>query len=614
MLIRCESFVSDTLVQELFDDAIKKEIEAITSPDKKSVLNYDAILGYEIRDNLRLSEHHPFNTDAAHDFSYQFHMWANAFAYQDRILYPRYQRRKNSSYTSQIDAISIDASLTWQYPLIGSKQFERMYVEGSRRIHGLNEMRVSFKYTDLKPRVYYCVGSDQYESSKYMRAIAVELCDLLPSTNRNLRYHTNRLASYLEEGTTFMIYDYSSFTSRLTEMKHFIDALADHLRETKVHVLDLSEGLTIQNLGEMIKSFNEDCNYPTLFDVSRITKDDPGTSIIMTSTNGMLGVQGNIGFSTLLHGIVIIVALGMSDLGNIVGDDAAIVFWTRMRRMIENVIGLLGICELSKAQSWVIDIAREQYGEVSSSWHFLKRPINVNVEYGLDLGILPAFPLLVYAFGPTSNLRTDLGSSKDRLYSFISNLSAFFWQIHSISDQISENDVEFILTILRPAYRSLGLSFQGRLTGWYSNLIGEDIMLAVPALNVGSITSPWDEYLWDTTLDDQISLPRTSYETVLPPRFVAVGQEFEGTVHRILTIGEDLGFLKRSVRRVTVRKDESVKWLFKAILKSQTRLLYDYEFIAEPPKWWTPVVDKIVVLHDPVSRKRWSSWDFIIDL
>jgi len=248
-------------------------------------------------------------------------------------------------------------------------------------------MRSAWKYTDLKPRVYYARGPDQYYASRYIQEIFNILIDSLPITNRYLRFYHAGIR--IEADDTLFIYDYSSFTSRLDEVKCFLRELAVFCRGRSVILLDTHHGLQIKDLEEMITEYVDECNDFPLFDIQRWPEESVQDDTLRMHTTGMLGVPGNITSCTLLHGIHLAIILESLLKGKCVGDDAVGAKLVKSLDALEREVCGLGEVSMSKGATWDHD----EGTMVDRSWNYVKRPID-RIEGRVAVGELLTFPTI----------------------------------------------------------------------------------------------------------------------------------------------------------------------------------------------------------------------------
>jgi len=247
---------------------------------------------------------------------------------------------------------------------------ERVYVKTGVWLHGLTEMRSAWRGNDLKPRVYYARGASPHPACSVIQQIFNIFVDSLRITHRKLRFNLHEL-----EGLTFekmlFLYDYTSFTSSLHEIRNFTDKLAEYCRGTVVKVLDGKLGIVDKDLGELLHEYNRSCNMELDFDVSEILAVEDW---ILRHNCGALGLPGNISSCTLLHGIHLAFILDSLMRGKVVGDDAIGIFVDDEYEHFERsllVEELENIGMVSEEKTEFFDGDDDERG----SWKYTKRPI-----------------------------------------------------------------------------------------------------------------------------------------------------------------------------------------------------------------------------------------------
>jgi len=183
-------------------------------------------------------------------------------------LYPDYGR-KSIGREAALNLSCLSRTMIGYEEEPTTRGLERLYHRTGIEICGSTELRWSWKYNDLKPRLYYARGPDVYYASRYIQAVFNEIVDSLPATHRYERHHHASL--HLEASNDLFIYDYASFTSKLHEIRNFTHALSDFFRDTEVVIVDTLRGPMIANLGGIIAEFNDACNDFPLFDIWKIS-------------------------------------------------------------------------------------------------------------------------------------------------------------------------------------------------------------------------------------------------------------------------------------------------------------------------------------------------------
>jgi len=404
-----------------------------------------------------LSEYHPisFNWDAlftgipipiAQDYPYSdvhstiyYSLLNTKSKIQDRIYYPlfsnktigRESRSILGSMKNNVEDILLDES---------TQALEILYSRSEVKISGTTEMRTSFSLNDLRPRSYYARGPTVYYPSRYIQPIFNILVDMFPVTNRRARFILSQLE--VSSSESLFIYDYSSFTSTLFEIRNFTEALSRYFTGTTITIIDSFHGPTLVDLGEMLHDFNLECNVFPEFTVPDFKSSD-----LPSSSNfhrcGMLGVPGNISSCTLLHGMHLAILL-CSVLCRCVGDDA---IGKKERELVTTLIQkfLPNIGHVSLEKSTIWDFMDEEHaGDFGSygSWYYTKRPIT---RHGSRIvtGFQAIYPPITYIMRWKDDLRTFTWPATDELYATKAAEYIKKFGIQFISLTATERELEF---------------------------------------------------------------------------------------------------------------------------------------------------------------------------
>jgi hypothetical protein len=466
---------------------------------------------------------------------------------------------------------------------------EELYSTTGVETSGPCEIRWAWKYNDLKPRVYYAQGGSAYFAARYIRDIANLLCDISPVSARLTRYSLSRLHP-VDDHHQFAVYDYSSFTSRMTELKHFLRELAQFCVGTTIWLVDTYHGLIQEDLGHLIESYNQEVNCGTMLDISRIFEVREGGPVLEPHRrSGPLGCYGNIVFSTALHGIFLAYIAGSETKACCVGDDAGGLFanveWSVPDLL--STLQLLGDVAAEKTEVWR---KGSEQSEGENGWQFLKRPVD-RLSNQLLTGILFDFPLAVYAASVPQDFHTvDLGSSSDQIKAFVMQFCRLLDRLHQYSHRISDEDVDFVLSFATACYRNLQLPVEGALPPVPHPRLSADLRLAIPILHTRSIREPWLDVLCNEFAGVLFTLPKTTYDKVGPSPFITVGQQFECSGHRALQLGIDMGFLEKEMEVKMIRMDEASAIMLNDFMCGDLMILYNFTFIESPPLWWRQLI------------------------
>jgi len=222
------------------------------------------------------------------------------------------------SYTASGQTFKHDGSMKSAETQVTVDDCLRLYQETGGYPAGPVEVRASWKYSQITPRIYYARGGDVQVAAQYMQGVANTIIDEFPEVHRLDRFSPP--SDPLDDDDVEIIYDYASFTSSLDAIKGFVDYLSVFFTGTKVLVVDPWIGLIAMDLGYLFAEYNRVCNHYQDFDISRLSLTEAHESIFQ-HTCGMLGVEGNIILATLLHGLFLRFIAGLRR-SKAVGDDA----------------------------------------------------------------------------------------------------------------------------------------------------------------------------------------------------------------------------------------------------------------------------------------------------
>jgi hypothetical protein len=387
------------------------------------------------------------------------------------------------------------------------------------------------------------------------------------------------------------IYDYSSFTSNLTELKYFLQEFASWCEDTSVNVVDSHFGPTTVSLGSLISSYNDDVNIHPEMDMSGIFNclHDERPYIEKASRSGLLGVYGNIVFSTFLHALVLSHICGSEDLCNVVGDDAIGIVeaeeWTMLD--ILEAVRLLGDVEETKQESWI----GSQVIDDSHGWQFLKRPLD-RLGNTLFTGRIIDVPLAVYVAPPGDNMHTQqLGSFSNRLRSFLMQCSRLLDRLHDLEHKLSEEEINFALQYLRTCYHHFHIPLRGALPPVKHPRMESDLHMAIPIIARESVSKHWHILLVEEMQNQGFSLPRHTFHQVDPKRFFTIGDSFYASSSQLMDLAVDLGWATKELEKTYVLMTPDVARLYLRFLDGEHTLLYLYTYTVDPPIWWKRVFD-----------------------
>jgi len=547
MLVRCEPLHQFAGAEDVIQEGFAKEFGA-SQREREQELR----LSYQVldRDNF-----HPTPYSVFYPIQPRFASLARNLA--DRfasrlirrgVLFPQVQRRKNMSQDScwrLYQAGYRDGDREW-------KDFRTLDLElhayrTGERIQGDCEMRMAWKFNELKPRFYYAIGASQYWSSRWIKFPTIDLMECLPSTKLERRKHPEDIQYSLQESDFLTIWDMASFTSSLSELKHFLFYIAKNLEENiyvqqnPLRCLDYRDGIIEITADQLLLQYNDEVNTRAPFSIWRVLDklmmESDRWERFEQKNSGMLGVQGNIGFSTAFHGFHLEAGV-IEGTGCSVGDDA--LGGTKEDPRDKFIPHLKLIGDIQEAKVDILNpLSDVDFEQVSK---FVKRRFR-RTHMGIE--ILPnfAFPSLANVFQTRDDYHTIPDAPEDeQVKKFVTQVSALLWDLHS-SGFLEDIEYDLIRRVLHKSYRRLGLRSTGTLPGHKHRAFKEGLMMAVPPIDFDFVRFDWAEYLWDTSIERWAKLPLIQGEIPVPP--YESGMVFEATGGRMVDALEDIGCVRK---------------------------------------------------------------------
>jgi len=323
----------------------------------------------------------------------------------------------------------------------------RLYEETGGMIDGPVEMRHAWTYNQLVPRVYFARGGDVIQVSQYLQPIINMVIDALPETHRLNRFAPPK--DPLDDLDVEVIYDYASFTSTLDTVVPFVDALADFFDGTLIRLVDVRSGIVTQDLGELFREYNRQCNTYIDFDTTRVLAGISEDSGLLTHTCGMLGVEGNIFLATLLHGIHLRFISG-TGRSRCVGDDARLhygstgYFTKDDKDWLSWMLQGIGDINAEKIAYFERDI-----DPLMQAYRYVKRPLSRDQDMMVE-GVLLTIPSLMPLFPAFDEYHTiresDIHPCRITFKSIIRLLDSLYH--HSLRDT-GEDDYKALVAHVR---------------------------------------------------------------------------------------------------------------------------------------------------------------------
>jgi hypothetical protein len=511
MLLRCTQEPPDNDFSEgVRFETFWKEFHASQIRRQYSGLDYTIFLPHDF-DRIYTPPWASFAKTVINRFSFQL----NRLQY----LFPRVQRRKNTSG----ETLSLYNLFTGKEEReVKTVDLEILYGKTGHQVQGSCELRSSWKFSDLKPRYYYCQGGRDYFASRYMKRIAIALMQAIPASEVRMRSNPELHLDLDDILDNHIVYwDFSNFTTSLADLRYFLYYIAEGLRDTPVHHLRLFDyfvGEVVVHPAELIHSYNDIVNIRSPFSLARIADDilgvwDPREAEQQNS--GSLGVAGNIGFSTACHAFHVCIVCGRGKCV-CVGDDAMGILKEDPHR------------ELIPRMKRLAPIAEEKFGIIPPGgeelFRFLKRAWFIGSDGSLNRDFLLNFPIICFIDGETHK-RTVLPDNTgfDFFKKVICAVGNLLWEVHRFGQHITDTDMDIIFLFLKETYRVLGISdlARGALPGTYVSSIGKTLnSLMIPPIRFHDVYDPrttnWTEFLVNNHQQAVYRIPLTCPKDTRP--------------------------------------------------------------------------------------------------
>jgi hypothetical protein len=611
------SFISYAVRAEVLPDAdaervistiINKELSAATQPDIPQQLDYHALSGPEVYPQ---SLHGQFQKgrrtlEAWRRGITQLH---NIFEQQSHVFIPFYKKRKSLGYYTQ-DLLHIEMDRrVYLYSVHGKYDLTaldavKLYHETGCQITGPMEMRHAWRYNDLKGRAYYANGGDAIWVGLFLKQIVKDILNLLPSTHTFSRYDASRVTYHpLQDGEVIITYDYSSFTTSLAELKYFLVYLARQLEGITIKVLDVYEGIQERDLGEYIYHYNETINQNAEFDVSRLDICEM-TCLLVQTRNGMLGAQGNLAFSTLLHGLSISGASDDVTTTCVVGDDALIRIPCRAIDEAIICVGKLGNIAREKFHIWEASAlydADEQSAADKQSFMFLKRPLSIDPENKVQTGFLAAMPAIADVLMPADgyHVRSELPFNF-LLTRFAVQWSRYLYTISTIGAPVLDNfEAEVIMATMAIVYDKFNIPHEGLPygTSWRlpegSSSPDVSLLVTVPPIRPEIFDLDWVELMVTRYYrGSTVTMPVLVDFSIPPGPCYGQGHFIEMcTLHRIQRVMDDLGYfeIKTVLKEITL-SENTLSEYHDLVYGRGFRTTHSILCLKDPPTWYNDII------------------------
>lgn len=432
---------------QLYLDSVSKEITASVNLFSHAPLDFRSILSSDASHrSFPLSDRLPPSEEVASDTYMRFLSLRSRFS--NRILFPRGgSKTVGQQVADQFWKSYYDHGLSFKHDEGAVGNVTQVTVDDCLRIYqetggypsGPVEVRSSWKYSQISPRVYYARGGDVQVPAQYMQEVVNIIIDEFPEVHRLNRFSPPR--NPLSDDDVEIIYDYSSFTSSLDALVPFVDALSQFFHGVIVRLIDPVLGIVDMDLGFLFQEYNRVCNQYPNFDISRLSVMDG--DCVFQHTCGMLGVEGNIFLATLLHGIHLRFLCGL-DRSRCVGDDARLHHKTADGKLSDDdaeyalwVLSGIGNIHPEKLAKFEVDADSEL-----QAFRYIKRPIRRDQDIMIE-GVLLTLPSQIPLIGKLDDFHTLIPTIAHPCRNVFKQIVRFFETlcVHSvtISDMVEDD-------------------------------------------------------------------------------------------------------------------------------------------------------------------------------
>lgn len=493
---------------------------------------------------------------------------------KNRVIFPQVQRKKNTS-RSTTNLFNCYESK----PYVRTVDLEEFYHRHGIQIGGECEMREAWKFNDLKPRFYYCQGGRDYFASRFVKKIAVALMESIPATQQLRRSNPERYLA-LEPDDYVTTWDFEAFTSNLGILKFFLSAIANGLRNEALYPLrcfDSFRGVVELYAFDILDDYNNTVNISSPFSLERIIwkhsfSEGMEDHLYHQVNNGMLGVAGNIGFSTANHGFEVC-RICHEDKCVCVGDDALAISSDHPNQIIIPTMSRLGSIHPEKFEI----LEPEQDGPLK----FTKRAFwrDIGHLFCEILYNLPIAPYVDQQYGERT-VPVDI-DDYFRAKRVATSTGSLLSQIHLYRYEVPDEDMKILATFLDCTYSMMQLPRRGFLPGAYFNTSDGVKMsfFCLPAIELSKYDPrqvDWLEYLFESTNQEFFAIPYVSdYFRVPKP---SCGDEICMPRSAALRILEDFGYVSTTacteiVRELSESNRRRVKQMLNRKLLGMKKLL-----------------------------------------
>jgi len=596
--IRSAPYNDYTSVLETKEKSITTEIQAAITEASNACLIWDSIFDVNPESRyLRLFPNLPLDPELNQRIHSVFQFTKRTL--EGHIFYPHMSDKTIGIEAQTLSSYGLLSGIDQLYSMDcvqSTKDCERYYHMWGIELSGVVEMRCTWTYNILKPRVYYAQGPDCYAASKYIQEVFNIILDHFEAVHRYNRYEKPN-EGMTGQNDRLAIYDYSSFTSSLEQVKDFTRELSCFYSGTKVVVVDTYRGPVTADLGDIIWKYNEVCNESSEFDVTRLLQLED--VLHLSHTTGMLGVPGNISSCTLLHGIHMIISIGGLLRGRCVGDDAIVILkdgiadhtWQTFVHEVNN----LGSIAVEKFEFWDYEDDPDTTGGA-----YCKRPL-ARLENTILQGMSLVWPGIHDLIPLRDAFHRDQSPSPRKVTkTFIAQWSRLLTRIEAYLI-VPSDDARIILKTFQDwAYRQRGLGLGGMR--YHTEL--QCSLISPKRLLLNDFGTGWKQHTIDFMRqeDKHVEFPcRAGAESMVG---YMEGEVFEHPGSRLLSVLESLGYLQKDLQRehIDISTITSYDYLSELVSLSYP-FRYQWTVLHDCPEWAKAVSSlELMSPHERISN------------
>jgi len=575
--IRSAPYHTYSDIPAVLEDGFRKELTAALAGYERFSTNFSSFLSYSghHRDQP-FSPNIPPNPRLANEIFMS--LLSTKHSLRNKRIYPRVAKKTFHREVTKEIIEDLRTSFPEDVHHVETiADLEKIYYRYGYQPSGAVEMRSAWKYNDLKPRVYYAQGPTVYQASKYVQPIFNALLDSFEVCHRILRFSNPNLS--LQDSYLY-IYDYSSFTSSMTESTRFIFALADFFDDVDVEILDVRSGWQCVSVGDLLREYAQTCNVFPEFSVHRLLPSEGGFAMARFHNCGMLGVPGNLASCTVLHAINLMFLSGSMFASRCVGDDG-LAITTLEAEDFNDCVRNMGEVEESKTDRWGSNWSIGQDFR-RDSWHFTKRPITRRFDQ-ISKGELFIWPSLELILKLVDEYHMSSLPTRDvvRHRKVAQQVNRLLSDVASNFHHCSEEGLTLLRMYLINMYRTMGWNVGGEIRTDATEEGGSVIIGRVPSMEELK-DDPYARNLEEMRGQViRVPLMRFYDDPVFDPPCVFVSRSSAG-----LSVLEAIGVVKCEELLFEDVEIEDNGSLYQTYLKSQYNFSYRYSVLERLPSWY----------------------------